>query len=72
MLQTMLGNSPFAAKISSVPVHYIDWERPNPKYPRTLDDEDFVRLAAAPELFARKLHAGQSAALLERIDGELL
>ena len=72
MIQTMLANSPFEAHTTAQALHYIDWERPNPKYPRTLDDEDFERLQAAPELFARKLNADQSAALLERIDNGLL
>ena len=71
MIQTMLANSPFAEKLSSRPLHYIDWERPNPKYPRTLDDEDFDRLESAPELFARKLNQHQSASLLARVDAEL-
>lgn len=68
MLQTMLANSPFAAQSSSQALHYIDWERPNPKHPRTLDDEDYDRLKAAPELFARKLNEVQSAGLLARLD----
>ena len=72
MFQTMLANSPFAGKADSQALHYIDWERPNPKFPRTLDDEDFNRLQAAPNLFARKLNAEQSATLLDRIDSELL
>lgn len=71
MFQTLISNSPFAANISPS-VHYYDWQRPNPKYPRTLDDEDFDRLAAAPELFARKLNEVQSASLMARIDRELL
>ena len=72
MIQTMVANSPFAGRVSARQVHYIDWERPNPKYPRTLDDEDFDRLAGAPELFARKMNAEASAGLMDRVDGELL
>ncbi len=72
MFQTMLANSPFAAKASTQALNYVDWDRPNPKFPRTLDDEDFERLKAAPNLFARKLNAVQSATLLDRIDIELL
>jgi hypothetical protein len=72
MLQTMLASSPFASRLSAQALHYIDWERPNPKYPRTLNDEDFDRVKAAPELFARKLNEVQSASLLTRIDQELL
>ncbi len=72
MFQTMLANSPFAARVSAEALHYIDWERPNPKYPRTLDDEDFERLAASEALFARKMHPERSAGLLRRVDRELL
>ena len=72
MFQTMLANSPFAGRVSAEPLHYIDWERPNPKYPRTLDDGDFQRVAASPMLFARKMHPERSAGLLERVDRELL
>lgn len=72
MFQTMLANSPFAERISGEALHYIDWERPNPKYPRTLDEDDFERVAAAPMLFARKLHPERSAGLLARVDRELL
>ena len=72
LIQTMLANSPFAAQLSATPIHYIDWQRPNPKYPRTLDEEDFDRLKDAPELFARKLNQDQSSSLLTRIDRELL
>ena len=72
MFQTMLANSPFADRISSEPLHYIDWERPNPNYPRTLDGEDYGRLSASSALFARKMHPQRSAELLERVDRELL
>ncbi len=72
MLQTMLANSPYAGRISGEQLHYIDWERPNPKYPRTLDDEDFSRVAESSALFARKMHPKRSAGLLERVDNELL
>ena len=72
MFQTMLANSPHAAKTNAQALHYMDWQRPNPRFPRTLDDEDFSRLKAAPQLFARKLNEVQSAALLDRIDAELI
>jgi hypothetical protein len=72
MFQTMLANSPFAERMSAETLHYIDWERPNPKYPRTLEEEDFDRLAASSALFARKMHPQRSAGLLERVDSQLL
>lgn len=72
MIQTMLANSPFREKIDGTAIHYIDWERPNPKPPRTLDEEDFERLRESVCLFARKMHPEMSAALLDRVDRELL
>ncbi len=72
MIQTMLANSPFADRLSAQPVHYIDWERPNPKYPRTLESDDLSRLRATPALFARKVNEVQSAELLDLIDREFL
>ncbi len=71
MIQTMIGNSPFRDHISTE-LHYIDWERPNPRAPRTLDEDDFERLKHSPKLMARKLHPERSARLLRRIDDELL
>jgi len=71
MVQTLVANSPFRDKIAQ-DLHYIDWERPNPGSPRTLDDEDFDRLASSSRLMARKLHPEKSSRLLDRIDRELL
>ncbi|SEF74190.1 Core-2/I-Branching enzyme [Bryocella elongata] len=72
MIQTMLANSPFRERIDGRAIHYIDWERPNPKLPRTLDEEDFERLRASECLFGRKMHPEMSATLLERVDADLL
>jgi len=72
MIQTMLANSPFRERIDGTAIHYIDWERPNPKLPRTLDEEDFERLRGSACLFARKMHPEMSATLLERVDADLL
>lgn len=60
---------------------YIDWsperhERPPEggaaRGPATLDDRDFDALTASGALFGRKFHPVRSAALLDRIDAELL
>ena len=72
MIQSMMANSPFAGRISDETLTYIDWDRPNPKYPRTLDDEDLERLRASGKLFARKMHPERSRELMDRIDRELL
>jgi Core-2/I-Branching enzyme len=72
LFQSMIANSPFQSQIYNDDLRYIDWERPNPMYPRTLDDEDFDRLAASPKLFARKLEPERSKGLLDRLDRELL
>jgi hypothetical protein len=69
--QTMTGNSPFGVALDP-PVHYVDWNRPNPNTPRTLDVSDFDRLCVSTKLFARKIDSDRSVALLDLIDRELL
>lgn len=82
LVQTILKASPFASAIAidatrpGAPpapgtlhaTHYVDWDRPNPDAPRTLDLEDVDRLAASEALFARKIDPVRSAALLDRLD----
>jgi Core-2/I-Branching enzyme len=72
MFQTILSNSTFAGRIVNNDLRYIDWERPNPKYPRTLEPVDFDFLRASPKLFARKFDPERSRELLVRVDEELL
>jgi hypothetical protein len=73
LFQTVIGNEPrFLGRIVNDDLRHIDWDRPNPKYPRTLDMEDFDRLCASPKLFARKFEIDRSRDLLDRIDAELL
>jgi hypothetical protein len=73
LFQTVIANEPsFYSRLVNDDLRYIDWERPNPKYPRTLDMEDFDRLRTSPKLFARKFEIGRSRELLDRIDAELL
>ena len=71
MMQTMMANSPFGDRLAP-DLHYIDWERPNPKSPRTLVEEDFDRVVSSSKLMARKLDPLASRALLRRIDEEIL
>jgi hypothetical protein len=73
LIQTVIANEPrFSGRIVNNDLRYIDWERPNPRMPRTLDMEDFDRLCASPKLFARKFDIDRSRDLLDRIDAELL
>lgn len=72
LFQTVISNSRFRDRIVNDDLRHIDWERPNPKYPRTLDMEDFETLRASPKLFARKFDSERSRECLERIDTELL
>lgn len=71
MMQTMMANSPFCDRLAP-DLHYLDWERPNPKSPRTLVDEDFGRVMESSKLMARKLDPVASRVLLRRIDDEIL
>jgi hypothetical protein len=73
LFQTVIANEPrFSGRIVNDDLRHIDWERPNPKYPRTLDMEDFERLRSSPKLFARKFEIERSKDLLDRVDAELL
>ena len=73
LFQTVIANEPaFSGRIVNNDLRHIDWERPNPKYPRTLDMEDFDRLRNSPKLFARKFEIDRSKDLLEKVDAELL
>ncbi len=73
LFQTVIANEPrFSGRIVNDDLRHIDWERPNPRYPRTLDMEDLDRLRGSPKLFARKFEIGRSGELLDRVDAELL
>ena len=80
VFQTLLMNSPRASYIEYAPgrdrarpahlsgVHYVDWTRPNPDLPRTLDLTDAERMQASGALFARKIDPVRSAPLLDALD----
>jgi hypothetical protein len=70
--QTVVMNSPYRDRVTGPDLTYADWQNPNPNMPRTLTAEDFEKLRDSPKLFARKVDAGRDAALLDRIDRELL
>ena len=72
LFQSILSNSTFADRIVNDDLRYIDWDRPNPKYPRTLELDDFDRLQASSKLFARKFDPDRSKELQARVDADLL
>ena len=72
LFQSILSNSKFRDKIVDDNLRYIDWENPNPDYPRTLEADDFEKLQRSPKLFARKFQPGRSGECLDRIDREIL
>lgn len=51
--------------------HYVDWDRPNPHAPRTLDLSDLESILASDALFIRKCDAVKSRTLLDALDGRL-
>ncbi|OON67587.1 beta-1,6-N-acetylglucosaminyltransferase [Hymenobacter sp. CRA2] len=68
---TILLNSPLRAGIINDNYRYIDWSAGGAR-PKVLTTVDFEQLARSPKLFARKFDAEQDAAVLDRIDAELL
>jgi hypothetical protein len=72
MFPSLVSNSAFRDKIVNDDLRYIDWENPNPLYPRTLEADDFEKLRASPKLFARKFLPDRSKECLDLIDAQLL
>lgn len=70
VFQTILLNSPFKDKVVNENYRYIDWSagKANPK---TLDDADFRSIKESKMLFARKMSALNSKALIELIDKQI-
>jgi Core-2/I-Branching enzyme len=69
--QTIVSNSHFGSEVVDY-LHYIDWTRPNPHYPRTLDATDFERIQLSTKLFARKFDTARDQRILDLIDREIL
>lgn len=69
---TILMNSPHATHISNDNLRYIEWRDPTSGSPAILGQEDFVKLAASPKLFARKFDLRVDSAVLDLIDQQLL
>lgn len=70
--QTLLHSSPFQQAVVSDDLHYVDFDRPNPTYPRILDKTDVDRLRASAKLFARKFDIARGAGIFDLIDREFL
>jgi hypothetical protein len=70
-IQTVLGNSK-GFDFSGDNHWYIDWENSSRGHPNTLGMRHWEAICASQALFARKFAAGESDALLERIDREIL
>ncbi|HET9376425.1 MAG TPA: beta-1,6-N-acetylglucosaminyltransferase [Chthoniobacterales bacterium] len=69
--QSIVSNSPYRNNIISDDLRYVDWDHPNPGYPRTLETSDFEKLRASSKLIARKFDA-RSEELLSLVDREII
>lgn len=65
--QTVIMNSPFAARVVNNHMRYIDWRYRNGNMPANLDDSDFEKIINSPYLFARKIEFPVSRILVERL-----
>jgi Core-2/I-Branching enzyme len=72
VFQTVLYSSPFQKDVISDDMHYSDWDRPNPLYPRVFEEADLEQLRATPKLFARKFDITRGTGIFDLIDRELL
>jgi hypothetical protein len=70
--QTIILNSPFKESVINDNLVYIDWENPNPSYPRTFVKTDFEILVSSSKLFARKFDVSRDADILDMIDQKIL
>lgn len=71
LIQIVLGNSPFAGRLSGDPLRLAIWDRPEPPYPATLGAEDLPLLAASPALFARKFSLAREPEAYDQVDAVL-
>jgi hypothetical protein len=72
VFQTVLYSSPFQKDIISDDMHYVDWDRPNPSFPRVLEEGELEQLRSSPKLFARKFDMTRGTSIFDLIDRELL
>lgn len=62
-----MGHKP---ALQQAALHYVDFDRPNPEVPRTLDESDYIRIVASDALFMRKID-NRSSSLLAMIDAKV-
>lgn len=62
--QTLVMNSPFAARVLPQNFRYIQWPEHGARNPKVLDEADFDRIRQSDAHFCRKLDSQVSAALL--------
>jgi hypothetical protein len=65
--QTLVMNSPFAARVLPQNFRYIQWPEHGARNPKVLDEADFERIRQSNAHFCRKLDSKVSAALLPRL-----
>lgn len=71
LFQTILMSSPLGESVLNDSLVFAIWA-PGANRPNTLTPADFDRVASSSKLFARKVDEAVDAALLDRIDSELL
>jgi hypothetical protein len=70
-LQTVIMNSPFAARVENNNLRYIDWTRKKTAHPYVLDEANLAPMLASGMLFARKIDRPMSDQLIERLREEI-
>ena len=70
--QTIILNSEFKERVVNDNLFEIDWNNPNPTYPRIFVKTDFARLVNSSKLFARKFDMTKDPDILDIIDREIL
>jgi hypothetical protein len=71
LFQTLVLDSPFAARVVNDNLRFIDWHTRNGSAPAVLDITDRERLMASGKLFARKLESPVSNELIAALQEEL-
>jgi hypothetical protein len=66
-LQTLIMNSPFAARVENNNLRYIDWTRKKNPQPYVLDLSNWEAMIGSGMLFARKIDRPFSDGLIERL-----
>jgi hypothetical protein len=70
--QTIVSSARFARNVENDDLHFIDWDRPNPAYPRTFEYTDLEMLRDSGKFFARKFDMARDERILDLIDENLL